>query len=91
MAAIIPFPAVTVRVQREDAAWLIVAPNGHAWLHGDRRAALHDAQWLAANFGRRVVGVDPTESPRSTRTNTSPPCSCALVLAATSKKEKCKC
>jgi hypothetical protein len=86
MATIIPFPAVAVRVQREDAAWLVTAPNGHGWIHGDRLGALRDAKWLAANFGRRIVGID---SPK--RTSASPPRSCALVLAATSKKEKCKC
>jgi hypothetical protein len=34
----------TVRITREGPAWLIVAPNGHGWLHASRREAIRD--WL---------------------------------------------
>lgn len=34
----------------EGEGWLVIRENGHAWLHGDRAAALrekawHDRQW----------------------------------------------
>jgi hypothetical protein len=64
MPQIIRFPIRTVCVQREDSAWLVrVGSNG--WLHGSRRAALEDAQWLAANFNSRIVGIKSNGSPHA--------------------------
>jgi hypothetical protein len=39
-----------VRVVRDDDGWLTIV-GSHAWLHSDRRSALVDALWLAANTG----------------------------------------
>jgi hypothetical protein len=47
---VITLQARVVRIMRENGAWLVVV-GGHGWLHGDRRAALADARWLAGNFG----------------------------------------
>jgi hypothetical protein len=33
-----------------DSGWLVLARD-HGWIHGDRRAALRDARWLAWNLG----------------------------------------
>lgn len=58
MSAIIlkKFPPPPVRVQRErdGEAWLVLAPNGHGWLHGGHDAAVLDAREIARGFG---VGV----------------------------------
>jgi hypothetical protein len=42
-------PASAIVIVREDCAWLVLAGE-HGWLHGDRRAAQHDAEWLKANL-----------------------------------------
>ena len=41
-----------------DDGWLVLAGD-HGWLHGDRRAAVDDARWLARNFNLpiRFAGV----------------------------------
>ena len=52
-AQIIPFPQrgpFVVRVEREDAAWIVVCRD-HGWLHGDKRAAIADAIEIASGFG----------------------------------------
>jgi hypothetical protein len=57
MAGIIKFPErgpFVVRIEREGAAWLVVARN-HGWLHGSRREALADAERIARGFGVVVV------------------------------------
>jgi hypothetical protein len=36
-----------------EGGWLVLARD-HGWLHGDRRAALADAHWLAWNLGLPV-------------------------------------
>jgi hypothetical protein len=46
----LPRAPATVRITREDKAWLVVV-GSHGWLHGDQRSALADARWLADNFG----------------------------------------
>jgi hypothetical protein len=43
-----------VRISREDSAWLVVA-RSHAWLHGSRREAQADAEWIARGYGVAVV------------------------------------
>lgn len=48
-ARIIPFPQrapFAVRIEREGAAWLVVCRD-HGWLHGDRGAAIADANAIA--------------------------------------------
>jgi hypothetical protein len=45
--------AILICKERDGAGWLVCARN-HGWLHGDRRSALADAQWLANNFGLPV-------------------------------------
>jgi hypothetical protein len=55
-ARIFKFPErgpFAVRIEREDAAWLVVARQ-HGWLHGSHHEALADAEWIARGFG---VGV----------------------------------
>ena len=48
-AHILRFPARNAAAifisKAAEGGWLVLA-RGHAWLHGDRRAALADAQWL---------------------------------------------
>lgn len=46
--------AACVRLLRETGgAWLVLALE-HGWLHGDRRSAFADAQWLGRNLGLPV-------------------------------------
>jgi hypothetical protein len=51
---IIRFPARRGRaiwvLPLAESGWLVLA-RGHGWLHGDRRSALEDAEWLARNLG----------------------------------------
>jgi hypothetical protein len=52
-ARIIQFPtrntaAIFVR-EVPGAGWLVLA-RGHAWAHGDRHAAVQDAEWLSDNL-----------------------------------------
>jgi hypothetical protein len=42
-----------VRVEREEAAWIVVCRQ-HGWLFGSRREALADAYEIAAGFGVAV-------------------------------------
>jgi hypothetical protein len=39
-----PFTTWRPRIERErdGDGWLVLLPNGHGFLHGDRRAALND-------------------------------------------------
>jgi hypothetical protein len=52
-SAVVRFPprrAHCVRIVRDAAGgWLVIAYS-HGWLHGNRRAAIADAQWLARNL-----------------------------------------
>jgi hypothetical protein len=61
-AQVLRFPSCApfeVVLQREDQAWLVTVRNGrHGWLHGSRADALHDARWLARNYGTRIKEVD---------------------------------
>ena len=43
-------------LQASEGGWLVLA-GSHGWLHGDRRAALADAHWLAWNLGLAVREV----------------------------------
>jgi hypothetical protein len=57
MAGIIHFPQrgpFSVRIEREDSAWLVVA-RSHAWLHGSRHEAEADAELIAGGYGVAVV------------------------------------
>jgi hypothetical protein len=52
-ARVILFPQrapLVVRVEREGPAWLVTCRN-HGWLHGDRSAAIADANTIARGFG----------------------------------------
>jgi hypothetical protein len=58
-ATILRFPSSrtrTIRVEPEFGGfgWMVLAPNGHGWLHGDRDAALLDAHEVASGFGVTV-------------------------------------
>jgi hypothetical protein len=53
---IIPFPPrgpFAVRVEREQAAWLVVCRD-HGWLHTSYRAAIAEAHAIARGFGVAV-------------------------------------
>jgi hypothetical protein len=52
-ARVIRFPArnaaaIFVR-EAPEGGWLVLARD-HGWQHGDRAAAIRDAQWLAKNL-----------------------------------------
>ncbi|MGA7737352.1 MAG: hypothetical protein WCB22_18195 [Pseudolabrys sp.] len=56
-AQIIPFPPrapFAVRVQPDDDGWLVVC-RSHGWLHGNRLAALADANAIAQGFGASIA------------------------------------
>jgi hypothetical protein len=51
---IVRFPPsrfATVFVFDTADGWLVLAPRGHGWLHGDRRSALAMQHWLRWNLG----------------------------------------
>ena len=56
-AHIIRFPARNAAAifisEAAEGGWLVLARD-HGWLHGDRRSAIADAQWLAWNLGLPV-------------------------------------
>jgi hypothetical protein len=57
-ARIIRFPqrnaaAIFVREIPGDG-WLVLAPRGHGWLHGDLASAVEDARWLSENLSLPV-------------------------------------
>jgi Bifunctional DNA primase/polymerase, N-terminal len=49
--------SLAVWICRDGPAWLVLAGN-HAWLHGSRREARRDAQWLAARARGRGMNRD---------------------------------
>jgi hypothetical protein len=56
MTAIIRFPmrnAAAIFVMEAEDGWYVLARQ-YGWLHGDRRAALHDAKWLSRNLGLQI-------------------------------------
>jgi hypothetical protein len=57
MSNIIRFPARNAAVifvrEAAEGGWVVLARD-HGWLHGDRRSALADAQWLARNLGLSI-------------------------------------
>jgi hypothetical protein len=56
-ARIIEFPprrSFSVRIMREDRAWLVVCRE-HGWSHGSRDAALADANEIAEGFGFAII------------------------------------
>ena len=60
MTAVIRSPprrsAAVWLLQAREGGWLVLARD-HGWIHGDRRSALADAQWLAWNLGFPVREV----------------------------------
>jgi hypothetical protein len=52
-AALIAFPGVLIQREREGEGWLVLAPNGHGWQHGDRPSALREKRWHDRQWGRR--------------------------------------
>jgi hypothetical protein len=42
------------RIEREadGEGWVVIAANGHGWLHGDRPDALCDKRWHDGQWGR---------------------------------------
>jgi hypothetical protein len=58
-----PRSAHCIRLLPEaGGAWLVLARE-HGWLHGDRRAALADARWLARNLGLPVRETEDRNRP----------------------------
>ena len=56
-ARILPFPArgpFTIRIEREDAAWLVI-DRAYAWAFGSRRAARAAAENIASGWGVAIV------------------------------------
>jgi hypothetical protein len=56
-AILLKFPErgpFAVRIEREGAAWLVVARD-HGWLHGSHHEAMADAERIARGFGVVVV------------------------------------
>ena len=49
---IVHLPVIRI-IRDPDGGWYVIAPNGHAWLHGDRAGALTDKGWLDRQWGRR--------------------------------------
>jgi hypothetical protein len=53
-ARLLQFPprrSAAVWILRDaEGGWLILC-GANAWAHGDRHAAMQDAQWLASNLG----------------------------------------
>jgi hypothetical protein len=50
-AQIIRFPTQGVVIRKApEGGWLVLGERGNGWLHGDRRSAVADAQWLAWNL-----------------------------------------
>jgi hypothetical protein len=45
--------SVACIMRERDGGWLVVAPNGHAWLHGSREEALKEAGWLDRQYNLR--------------------------------------
>ena len=41
---------IWVVADSDCAPWLVLAPGGHGWAHGDEQSAQADAAWLAKNF-----------------------------------------
>jgi hypothetical protein len=59
MTVVCRFPPrrrAAIWILEHDGGWLVLARD-HGWLHGDRRAALADAHWLAWNLGLPIRGV----------------------------------
>jgi hypothetical protein len=55
--------AACVRLLRETGgAWLVLALD-HGWLHGNRCAALADAQWLSQNLGLPIRETEDRNRP----------------------------
>jgi hypothetical protein len=50
--SIIVAPFVRVERERDGEGWIVIAANGHGWLHGDRPKALRDKRWLDRQWGR---------------------------------------
>ena len=73
-ARIIPFPQrapFAVRIEREGPAWLVTCRD-HGWLHGDRDAAIADANTIARGFGV-VVNHSSTIQREFARANAAAP------------------
>jgi hypothetical protein len=45
-------PVIRIEPERDGAGWIIVTPRGHAWLFGDRSAALSEKRWHDQQWGR---------------------------------------
>jgi hypothetical protein len=42
-------------VEDSDCApWLVLAPGGHGWAHGQKENAEADARWLSENFNMPI-------------------------------------
>ena len=65
-AVVIRFPprsAQCVRLLRETSGGWLVLAAAHGWEHGDRRAAVADAQWLGRNLGLPVRETEDRNRP----------------------------
>jgi hypothetical protein len=57
--AVVRFPprrSAVVWVIPEGKGWLVVS-GSHGWLHGSRRDADRDAQWLGRNLGLPIRAI----------------------------------
>jgi hypothetical protein len=62
-ASVLRFPdraARCIRIVREAAGGWLVLARGHGWIHGDRRSARSDAQWLGLNLGLPIREIKQT-------------------------------
>jgi hypothetical protein len=43
---VVTAPITRIIPELEGGGWLVITHRGHAWLHGDRQAAIEDKRWL---------------------------------------------
>jgi hypothetical protein len=48
-ATVVCFPGVRVEREHDGEGWLVLTPNGHGWMHGDRPSALREMRWHHQN------------------------------------------
>jgi hypothetical protein len=49
---VLSFCGVRIEREHDGEGWLVLAPNGHGWLHGDRPSALREKRWHDRKWGR---------------------------------------
>ena len=51
-AIVIIAPIARIAREPDGDGWLVITHRGHAWLHGNRQAALDDKRWLDDQWRR---------------------------------------